>query len=110
MNDLDSGICTVLVTAPDAEVGAGIARQLVEARLAACVNVLPGVRSIYRWESAVREEAEAMLIIKTAASRCEELASRIQDLHPYDLPEILVLAVAGGSASFLEWVETETRP
>jgi periplasmic divalent cation tolerance protein len=110
MDTPDSSIRTVLVTAPDAEVGADIARQLVDARLAACVNVVPGVRSIYRWEGAVREDAEAVLIIKTEASRCEELASKVQALHPYDLPEVLVLAAVGGSAPYLAWVEAETRP
>lgn len=110
MDTPDSGIRTLLVTAPDADAGADLARRLVDSRLAACVNVVPGVRSIYRWEGEIREDSEAVLIIKTAASRCEELASRIQELHPYDLPEVLVFATAGGSAPYLAWVEAETRP
>jgi periplasmic divalent cation tolerance protein len=109
MSEPDSGIRTVLVTAPNVDVGADLARRLVDARLAACVNVVPGVRSIYRWEGEVHEDTEAVLIIKTAAGRCEELASRIEELHPYDLPEVLVFAATGGSARYLAWVEAETR-
>jgi periplasmic divalent cation tolerance protein len=109
MDLADSGIRTVLVTTPDAEVGSSLARELVEGRLAACVNVVPGVRSIYRWEGAIHEDSEAMLIIKTAASRCAALAARIRELHPYDLPEVLVLAAVGGSDPYLAWVEAETR-
>jgi len=106
----DSGVRTVLVTTPDAEVGAEIARDLVASRLAACVNVIPGIRSVFRWEGAVQEETEAMLIIKTAAHRCGELAARIHDLHPYDLPEVIELAATGGSDSYLAWIGAETRP
>jgi len=110
MEPADSGIRTVFVTAPDATVGADIARQLVATRLAACVNIVPGVHSVYRWEGAVREDTEAMLIIKTVAGRCDELAAKIQDLHPYDVPEVLVLAATGGAAAYIAWVEAETHP
>jgi len=106
----DSGVRTVLVTAPDPEVATGIARELVAARLAACVNVVPGIRSVYRWEGAIHEETEAMLVIKTTAHRCAELAARIAELHPYDVPEVLELAATGGSEAYLAWVGGETHP
>jgi periplasmic divalent cation tolerance protein len=110
MTDAETNVRAVLTTAPNAEVGALIARALVEERLAACVNVIPGVRSIYRWEDEVQDDPEVVLIIKTRADRCEALAARIKDLHPYDVPEVLVLPAVGGSAPYLAWIETETKP
>ncbi len=100
----------VLLTAPDAETGSRIARTLVEERLAACVNVLPGVRSIYRWQGALHDDAEVLLVAKTRADRCDALAARIREIHPYTLPEVLALPAAGGSPEYLEWVQAETRP
>ena len=100
-------VLAVLVTAPDAETGGRLARTLVEERLAACVNVVPGVRSVYRFEGAVHDDAEVLLIVKTRADRCDELAARIRALHPYALPEVLALAAVGGSAESLSWVSTE---
>lgn len=102
--------CVVLVTAPDAETGAGIARVLVEERLAACVNVVAGLRSFYRWEGRIQEDAEVLLIVKTRVDRCEALAARVRTLHPYALPEVLALAATGGSDAYLAWVAAEARP
>jgi len=102
-------VCTVLTTAPDAEVAATLARALVEERLAACVSVLPGVRSIYRWQGEIHDDPEVLLLIKTAANCSEALAARINDLHPYELPEVVVLPVMGGSGPYLDWISTETR-
>ena len=110
MAGVETSVRVVLTTAPNAEVGAVIARALVEERLAACVNVVPGVRSIYRWEDDVHDDPEIVLIIKTRAERCEALAAKIEDLHPYDVPEVLVLPAVGGSARYLGWIETETKP
>jgi periplasmic divalent cation tolerance protein len=109
MPDAETTVRAVLTTAPNAEEGSLIARALVEERLAACVNVIPGVRSIYRWEGGVQDDAEVVLIIKTQEDRCEALAARIKDLHPYDVPEVLVLPAVGGSAPYLGWVERETK-
>jgi periplasmic divalent cation tolerance protein len=106
----ETRVCAVFTTAPDAEVAATLARTLVGERLAACVNVLPGARSIYRWQGQVQEDSEVVLVIKTAMNRAEALAARINDLHPYDLPEVLVLPVTGGSRPYLDWITTETRP
>ncbi len=100
----------VLVTAPDGEIGARIARTLVEERLAACVNLVPAVRSIYRWQGRIEDDAEVLLIAKTHASCCEELAARVRALHPYEVPEVIALAAAGGSPDYLGWIVAEVRP
>jgi periplasmic divalent cation tolerance protein len=98
------------ITAPDPETAAGIARALVEERLAACVNLVPGVRSIYRYEGRVHEEGETLLIVKTRPERAAELEARVRALHPYELPEVLRIAAAGGSAPYLAWLLKETAP
>lgn len=99
-----------LCTAPDAETAAKLARTLVAERLAACVNVVPGLRSFYEWEGEVQDDAEVQLLIKTRASRTAELEARLKELHPYDVPEILFLTVRGGSAEYLAWLHETTRP
>ena len=96
----------VLVTAPDPEAAARLARRLVEEGLAACVNLIPGVRSIYRWQGVLREDAEILLIAKTRATLVDALVARVCALHPYELPEVIALAVAGGSAPYLDWVRS----
>lgn len=85
-----------------------LARTLVDERLAACVNVLPEMTSVYRWQGAVQVERERQLVIKTAADRLEALRSRLMHLHPYEVPEFLVVAVAGGSELYLRWVREST--
>lgn len=99
-----------LITAPDATTATGIARTLVEERLAACVNVVPGVRSVYRYQGRIHEDVEALLIVKTRAERAGALEARVRALHPYELPEVLRLAAAGGSPPYLAWVLEETAP
>ncbi len=98
----------VLVTAPDVELGGRLARTLVEERLAACVNLVPQVHSIYRWEGKLQEDAEVLLVIKTRADRVAALAQRVTALHPYALPEIIALPVLDGNAAYLRWVSQET--
>ena len=98
----------VLTTVPDAAVGARLARTLVEERLAACVNLIPSVRSFYRWQGQLEDAGEVLLLVKTRADRCAALAARIQALHPYELPEVLELAADGGSAAYLDWVGRES--
>jgi len=107
--EAETPVRAVLTTAPDAAVASRLARTLVEEGLAACVNVLSGVRSVYRWEGSLHEEEEVLLIIKTQAARSQALAARIKDLHPYDVPEVVVLPVVGGNLPYLEWVERETN-
>jgi periplasmic divalent cation tolerance protein len=104
----DPGIRVVLTTVPDAEVGARLARALVAERLAACVNLVPGVQSFYRWQGQLEEAAELLLVVKTRADRSAALAARIQALHPYELPEVLELAPSGGSAAYLDWLRRES--
>jgi periplasmic divalent cation tolerance protein len=98
----------VLVTAPDAERAAAIARALVEERLVACGNVVPGLRSIYRWEGKVEDAAEALLVLKTTRGRFDALRERILALHPYQVPEVLAVPVLAGSAAYLAWIAAET--
>jgi periplasmic divalent cation tolerance protein len=83
---------------------AALARTLVEERLAACVNVLPPMISIYRWKGAVAQDREQQLIIKTAAERVPALEARLRTLHPYEVPEFLVIPLAGGSNAYLTWL------
>lgn len=99
----------VLVTAPSPERAAEIARAVVEERLAACGNVVPGLRSIYRWEGKVQEDAEALLVLKTTRARLDALRDRVLALHPYEVPEVIALPVEAGSAPYLAWIAAETR-
>jgi periplasmic divalent cation tolerance protein len=98
----------VLVTTPTPERAAELARALVEERLAACGNVLPGVRSVYRWEGRVQDEHEALLLLKTTRARFEALRARVLALHPYQVPEIVALPIEAGSAPYLAWIAAET--
>ena len=84
-----------------------LARALVDERLAACVNVLPAMQSFFRWEGAVQRDDERQLVIKTSAARLEELQARLRALHPYELPEMLVLS-ARGSDDYLAWIREST--
>lgn len=94
----------VWVTAADAAEARRIGRAVVEERLAACANLLPGHVAIYRWEGELREDPESALVLKTTAGRFEALRARIRALHSYDLPAILALPAAAGDADFLAWV------
>jgi periplasmic divalent cation tolerance protein len=97
-------------TAPDADVAARIARTLVEERLVACANLVANVRSIYRWQGKVEDEGEVMLVLKTRADRIDALGERLRALHPYAVPELIVLAIEDGLAPYLDWVRAETAP
>jgi periplasmic divalent cation tolerance protein len=96
----------ILTTAGTAEEAQTIARQLVERRLAACVNIVPSVHSIYRWQGKVEETDEYLLIIKTALPREAEVQRLIEQLHSYELPESISVAIAGGTAKYLEWLDS----
>lgn len=100
-------VLVVFVTTPSAEVAAGLARALVEARLAACGNVVPGLRSIYRWEGKVEDEAEVLLLLKTTRERLPALRDEVLRRHPYQVPEVVALPVEGGSAAYLDWVRSQ---
>lgn len=94
----------VLVTAPDAEEAARIARAVVEEKLAACGSVVPAVRSIYRWEGKVCDEQEALLVLKAPAKRFPELRDRVVALHPYRVPEVVALRIEDGSEKYIDWI------
>jgi len=96
----------VFCTAPAGE-AEDLARALVDARLAACVNVT-GVQSFYRWEGAVQDESERLLVVKTEHRLLDPLIERIQELHSYDLPEIIAMPIVGGSVPYLDWIREET--
>lgn len=100
----ESGVCLVLITAPADERAGALARALVEERLAACVNLVPQIRSVYRWEGRVQEDGETLLLVKTTAAALPALERRVGELHPYELPEFLVLPELAGSAGYLGWV------
>lgn len=97
----------VLTTAPDAEVAQSLATRVVEERLAACANIIPGVMSIYRWKGEVQRDAEVLVILKTTRAGFDPLRDRIGELHPYDVPEILALDAPEGSADYMRWVAEE---
>lgn len=99
----------VYCTCPDAETATRIAETLVAERLAACVNLVPGVRSIYRWQENVEDVDEVLLLIKTGGDRLGALGARIGELHPYELPEVLAVEASGGSAGYLGWIADATR-
>lgn len=97
----------VLVTAADMEQAAHLGRTLVEERLAACANLVPSVRSIYRWQHAVHDEAEVLLVIKTTAARFAALQARVLALHSYTTPEVLALPVVAGAPAYLDWLRAQ---
>ena len=99
----------VLTTCPDEATARAISRALVEERLAACGNVVPNVTSIYRWKGAIEEAGEVLLLLKIPADGVPSAAVRLRELHPYELPEVLVLEIEAGSAEYLRWVVQETR-
>lgn len=99
----------VLTTTDSAEAAATLARAIVEARLAACVQVGGPVRSVYRWDGGIQDDREWQLWIKTAYDRVDELTGFIRANHSYDVPEVLALPVLGGNPDYLAWVTEETR-
>ena len=98
----------VLCSCPDEAVALDIARVLVKEGLAACVNRMPAVTSIYRWQGQLCEESEQLLMIKTTPARYEALEMRLKALHPYEIPEIIAIPVVTGSSQYLAWLATAT--
>ncbi len=97
----------VLSTCGSSEEAERIARRLVEKRLAACVNILPGVRSLYRWKGAIEDDHEVMLVIKSSRPLFQQLRAEIQKLHSYEVPEAIALPVVDGAERYLEWMNQE---
>ena len=110
MRNPERDLVAVLVTFPDEEAAVDVARQLVERQLVACVNVVPGVRSVYRWEGAVQVDAEVLAILKTTSDRLEELAAEVARLHPYDTPEFVALDPRFVDERYLDWARTSVAP
>jgi periplasmic divalent cation tolerance protein len=98
----------VLTTMPDDHRADELARTLVEERLAACVNVYAAMSSTYRWKETVEREAERQVVIKTTGDRLTALEERLRALHPYELPELIVVDIAGGSDAYLQWLTGQT--
>lgn len=101
---MSTDFVAVLCTVPGTATGARIARALVERELAACVNVVPGLTSVYRWEGQVQEEPEALLLIKTRRQQLGALEKAVRELHPYTVPELVALPIDWGSADYLSWL------
>jgi periplasmic divalent cation tolerance protein len=99
----------VLTTVPeDGALGAQVADTLVREQLAACVNLLPPMESIYRWEGQISRDVERQVIIKTRRGHIEAIKARLRALHPYEVPELLVLPIVDGSSAYLDWIASST--
>lgn len=98
----------VLITASGEEEAARIGRELVEARLAACVNIIPAVRSLYRWEGIIQDELEVLMVVKTRKDLFGSLREKVKELHSYTVPEVLALPVVEGFDKYLFWIKNET--
>ena len=99
-----------LITAPSREVGERIADALVQGKLAACVNIVGPIRSVYTWEGKMCHDEEVLLVAKTTLEVFQrEFMSAVKSLHPYDVPEIIALPIIGGSGAYLQWVESATK-
>jgi periplasmic divalent cation tolerance protein len=99
----------VFTTLPSADKAAELAKALVEERLAACANLLPAIRSIYRWQGKLQDENEVLVLLKTRAEHLERLKLRILELHPYELPEVLAVPIEAGYQPYLDWLAGETK-
>ena len=100
----------VFTTFANADDAARVARTLVEERLIACGNVLPGVRSLYRWEGNVVDQPEVMMLMKTRKQDWTALISRLHELHPYDTPECIAVRIAAGAPKYMAWLEAALEP
>ena len=99
----------VLSNVPDMRTADAIARSLLQQRLAACVNILPAVRSMYRWQDSIEEAEEVTMLIKSTGGHYAEMERAIVALHPYDVPEIIAIPISAGLPAYLSWIADETR-
>lgn len=104
-----SDVMLILTNLPDLASAQSLAQQLVERKLAACVNLLPAVQSVYRWQGVVEQASEVTLLVKTVQSRYAELENAIKAAHPYALPEIIALPIVAGLPAYLDWITAETQ-
>jgi periplasmic divalent cation tolerance protein len=106
---VDTRAIVILITAPSIEVARQIAGLLLERRLAACVNILPGINSLYTWKGEVQDDQEVLLLVKSRPELFErELIPAVQSIHPYEVPEMIALPIVMGSTSYLDWIVAET--
>ncbi len=106
---MPSTFCLLYITTADHEEAESIARALLEARLIACANLLPGMVSFYRWEGMIRQSSECVLLVKTTQALAEKVTDTVKSLHSYDCPCVVALPVEGGNAAFLSWIEGEVK-
>ncbi len=99
----------VLITAPPGEAADKISRKILEDKLAACVNQVPQIRSLYWWEGKINDDSETLLIVKTTRSLFQKLVQAVKSVHPYEVPEIIALPIMDGSESYLKWIAEATR-
>ncbi len=104
-----NGVVVILVTAPDGAQARQLGRRLVEEKLVACVNVMAGVHSIYHWEDALEEADESLMVLKARREDVEVVTKRVQELHPYDVPEVIALDIVAGNAAYTDWIRSETE-
>ena len=97
------------MTASSADEAAAVARKLVDAQLVACCNIVPEIRSIYRWQGQVHDEAEAMMVAKTRADLLPEIMRAVKSVHSYDVPEIVATPIVGGLDAYLSWVDENVK-
>ncbi len=98
-----------LVTIDEIEKAANISKTLVEKRLAACANIIPKIRSIYRWKGQIHDESEVLIILKTRLELFDELKQAVKDLHPYETPEVIALNIQNGLQDYLDWIDDCTN-
>lgn len=98
----------VLITAPQEEEAAKIAKSLIDERLAACVNIVKNIRSLYRWQGTLEDEGEVLMVVKTQERLFEDLMHRVQQLHSYSVPEIIGLPIVKGFENYIQWIKEET--
>ncbi len=99
----------VFITAPGEEEASKIARSIVEIRLAACVNIVKNVRSIYRWQGNIQDDSEVLMVVKTRKELFSDLTAKVKELHSYSVPEIIALPIVDGSKDYLQWLAESTR-
>jgi periplasmic divalent cation tolerance protein len=104
-----NNIVVIFVTAPDGQFAAALAGKLVEERLVACVNIVPGLRSLFRWKGEVQDSEEVLMLLKARKEDVEAVAERIRGLHPYEVPEVIAAEIVGGLDAYIDWVRTETE-
>lgn len=107
---MSTAYCLVLCTCPDADSAQRLAKSLVEQRRAACVNILPGLTSVYAWEGQIEQAQEQLLLIKTETGLYADLETFLKTHHPYDVPEIIAVPVERGSADYLQWISAWLHP